>query len=163
MLKKIPEPVKQAALDGPLYALLLCYTQEDFEAAWPPFLVWGRQSWREQTSEQVGYFLWAPDEIRGSGTEHELWLDCDEEIAGLCLRHKMLMSDKGSYTSGKKLLVEVAKQLNELDWPTITPVTDDFVVVVVDNSCEVDPHQDMKACLPPERFALLKGRGWLRT
>jgi len=161
MLKKIPELVKQAALDEPLYALLLCYTQEDFAAAWPPFLVWGRQSWREQTTQERGYYLWAPDEIRGNSTAHELWLDCDDEIAGLCLRHKDLMSDKENYASGKKVLLEVAKQLNTLDWQAITPVTDDFVVVVADNSGEVDPLKDMKTCLAPERLALLKKRGWL--
>ena len=161
MLKKIPELVKQAALDEPLYALLLCYTEEDFATAWPPFLVWGRQSWRNQTTEERGYMLWAPDEIRGNSSAHELWLDCDDEIAGLCLRHKDLMSDKDSYTSGKKVLLEVAKQLNALDWKAITAVTDDFVVVVADNSCEIDPLKDMKKYLPPERLALLKTRGWL--
>lgn len=161
MLKKIPELVKQAALDEPLYALLLCYTQEDFAAAWPPFLVWGRQSWREQTTQERGYYLWAPDEIRGNSTEHELLLDCDDEIASLCLRHKDLMSDKENYASGKKVLLEVAKQLNELDWQSITAVTDDFVVVVADNSCEIDPIKDMKKYLSPERLALLKARGWL--
>lgn len=162
LLSRIPELVRQAALDEPLYALLLCYTEEDFDAAWPPFLVWGRQSWRAEVTETPGYYLWAPDEIRAVGDAHERWLDDDETLTSLCLRHKALMADRGSQASGRKVLLEVARQLNLLDWSGITPVTDDFVVVLADNSGEVDPRPKMKAYLPPGRLALLRERGWLQ-
>lgn len=160
LVKLIPERVKEAALTEKMYALLLCYTQEDFSAAWPPFLVWGKVSWRSSVAAEPGYYLWAPDEIRGASSENECWLD-DEELVNLCQRHKMLMSDQGNYASGKKVLLDVARRLNTFDWQAIAPVTDDFVVVAVDNSLCVDAHKDIKASLSPEAFALLKSSGLL--
>lgn len=73
-----------------------------------------------------------------------------------------LMADRDSQASGRKVLLEVARRLNLLDWSGITPVTDDFVVVLADNSGEVDPRPKMKVYLPPGRLALLRERGWLQ-
>lgn len=57
------------------------------------------------------------------------------------------------------MVQRVAAKLNTLDWSTIAPVTDDFVVFPADGSHTVgDDFEDMQASVPAERLKLLKSR-----
>lgn len=61
---------------------------------------------------------------------------------------------------GRRLLCAAAARLNHYDWTDTLPVTDDFVVYAVDLEL-VDLDQNLTACLPPDRLALLRERDLL--
>lgn len=163
LLEQIPEAVRRAKIDAMVYCLLLCYTEEDFLSSWPPFLVVGNESQRKRIVEEgnsVNYYLWAPDEMRSHDENYEITLD-DETLSETCNLHLLLMDMKGSFTPGKKILRDVACQLNTHKWSGILKTTDDFVVAAVDDTGEVDFVKDIKATIPAERFADLESRGLL--
>ena len=146
-----------------LYCLLLCYTEEDLPAAWPPFLVWGRESYRRsvlERGEDVSYYLWAPDEIRGRGNADEYWLE-DQALRDACLLHSQLMQMKQGKVSAMRVLKNMVPLIEEMMRQAGFPVTDDFVVAYADNTGEISPLKAMKAHLPAERWALLKERGYV--
>jgi hypothetical protein len=144
-----------------LYSLLLCYTHEDLPAAWPPFLVWGRESYRDsvlERGEDVRYYLWAPDEIRGMDDSDEFWFS-DQALRDACLLHSQLMQMAQSDASAMRVLKRTVPLLQAMVEQAGLPVTDDFVVAHADNTGEIDPRKAMKASLPAEAWALLKQRG----
>lgn len=56
----------------------------------------------------------------------------------------------------RKLLVSVAKQLNDTAWPISLPLDAGFFVAAVEAGHE-DVRRDLKASVPPSR------QGWLRA
>lgn len=160
----IAEALPRIARDEPLYCLLLCYTEEDVAAAWPPFLVWGRQSYREQVlarGEEVAYLLWAPDEIRqAQGESSEQWFDAPALVEA-CARHNQYMALRQSSASAKRLLTRVAAWLDAPAQRAQLCTTDDFVVAVADNTGAVDPLRALRRAITPERWQLLKSRGYV--
>lgn len=150
--------------EEPLYCLLLCFTEEDLSAAWPPFLVWGRQSYREQVlaqGEEVAYYLWAPDEIRQAqvGT-CERWFDAPALVQA-CTRHAQYMALRQSSALAMQVLKAVAAWLDAPEQRGQLRTTDDFVVAVAENTGSVDPLPGLRRALAPERWALLKSRGYV--
>lgn len=162
LLREITRALSQIPADEPVYCLLICYTQEDLGAAWPPFLVWGRESYRRkvlEAGEEVGYYLWAPDEIREvQGEAHERWFD-DPELKEACLLHGQFMDIAQSSASAMRVLKKLAAHFNAPAAHAVLNTTDDFVVAHADNTGEIDPLKAMKTALAPERWALLKARG----
>jgi hypothetical protein len=159
---EIARALAQIPSDEKIYCLLICYTQEDFEAAWPPFLVWGLESYRRrvlETGEEVSYHLWAPDEIRAvQGDAHERWLD-DAALKEACLLHGQFMALRQSTASAMRVLKNLAAHFNAPAAHAMLNTTDDFVVAHADNTGEIDPLKAMKAAIAPEHWALLKARG----
>lgn len=150
--------------DEPLYCLLLCFTDGDIGAAWPPFLTWGRQSYREARQdggEDVAYYLWAPDEIGGGpGDPGTHWFD-NPLLVQACLRHVQYMTLRNSTASAQRVLRNVAAWLDAPEQRAQLVTTDDFVVAVADNTGNVDPLPGMRKAIGAERWALLKARGYV--
>lgn len=148
----------------PLYCLLLCFTDEDPTAAWPPFLVWGRQSYRDAVlarGEDVRYYLWAPDEIRhAQGDADEHWFDLPA-LTEACQRHGQYMALRQSPVSARRVLKQVAAWLDAPERRALLHTTEDFVVAVADNSGNLDPLPGMRRAIGPERWARLKSRGYV--
>ncbi|WP_313245745.1 hypothetical protein [Stenotrophomonas rhizophila] len=147
----------------PLYCLLLCFTAEDTPAAWPPFLVWGRQPYRQAVldrgDDEARYYLWAPDEIREvqGGTE-EHWFT-EPALTEACQRHSQYMELRQSTASATRVLKNVAAWLDAPERRALLTTTDDFVVAVADNSGNIDPLPGLRKAIGPERWAVLKARG----
>ncbi|WP_411851581.1 hypothetical protein ACLB90_03130 [Stenotrophomonas sp. LGBM10] len=150
--------------DEPLYCLLLCFTEEDTPSAWPPFLVWGRQSYRDEVmarGEEVHYYLWAPDEIREvQGDAHEHWFT-EPALTEVCQRHNQYMELRQSSASANRVLRQVAAWLDAPERRAQLVTTDDFVVAVADNTGAVNPLPAMRKAIGAERWALLKSRGYV--
>jgi hypothetical protein len=146
-----------------VYCVILSYTDEAFLDAWPPFLVLGTEAYRERMRrehpDELPYYLWAPDEMRGAAENIELELS-DPSLLEKCGIHCELMKVRNSDASGRKVVRDAAIELAKRDWATQMPISDDFVVVAVDNSGGVDPIKDMKKVLAPAAFQKLKKRGW---
>ncbi|MCL2715690.1 MAG: hypothetical protein FWD68_14165 [Alphaproteobacteria bacterium] len=150
-----------------LYCLLLCFSGEDMDCGWPPFLVWGRESYRRsvlERGEAVGYYLWAPDEIRAKadnkGTGDEYWLQ-DQTLKDTFLLHRQLMKGEDSNASAMRVLEKTLRPLARMVRQAEIPVTDDFVIAFADSTGEISPLEVMETCLPPERWALLQDRGYV--
>lgn len=159
--EQIPAGVAAVRGKGPFYCLLICYCGEDFGAGWPPVLTLKPEAETRRIVEhggEVAYCLWAPDE----SDETNVYVRYgDEALENHCRLHAQLMDVKQDYTSARKILRNVAKALNELDWPKMLDVTPDFVVAAVDNTGEFELVDDIKACVPRAKFASLKERGWI--
>ncbi|WP_312113590.1 hypothetical protein [Brevibacillus reuszeri] len=164
LLQAIETTLDNIPQEEKLYCLLLCYTHEDLGAAWPPFLVWGRESYRQsvvERGEDVSYYLWAPDEIRDvQGEDHEYWFD-GQELREACLLHAQLMDMKQSNTSAMRVLKQLVPEVLRMAEHAGLPLTDDFVVAFADNTGEVDPLKAMKSGLDAEHWTLLKQRGYV--
>jgi molybdenum cofactor synthesis domain-containing protein len=162
LVDEIARALPQIPAEEPIYCLLICYTQEDFNAAWPPFLVWGLASYRDkvlEAGEEVGYHLWAPDEIRAvQGDAHERWFD-DAALKEACLLHGQFMDVAQSTASARRVLKNLAAHFNAPAAHAMLNATDDFVVAHADNTGEIDPLKAMKTAIAPAHWALLKARG----
>jgi len=164
LIEAIAAQLPRIPRDEPLYCLLLCFTESDFTAAWPPFLVWGRQPYREAVlarGEDVAYYLWAPDEMRGVQSDaHECWFD-DVALVEACKRHSQYMEMRGSDASAKRVLKNVAAWLDAPERRALLAATDDFVVAVADNTGSIDPLPGLRRAIGPERWGRLKERGYV--
>ncbi|WP_295521184.1 hypothetical protein [uncultured Stenotrophomonas sp.] len=164
LIEAIAAQLPRIPRDEPLYCLLLCFTESDFTAAWPPFLVWGRQPYRDAVlarGEEVKYYLWAPDELRDQqGDAHECWFD-DGALVEACKRHSQYMEMRGSDASAKRVLKNVAAWLDAPERRALLAATDDFVVAVADNTGSIDPLPGLRRAIGPERWGRLKERGYV--
>jgi len=158
-LDALPRALAAVPRDQPLYCLLLCYTAEDMASAWPPFLVWGQDAYRQQIAaqgEDISYYLWAPDEIREQqGRAYEYWFDAPE-LKNACLLHAQLMGMKQSHASATRVLKRLMPAVTRMVAEAGLPVTADFVVSYADNSGYVDPLKAIKASVSPEHWTALK-------
>lgn len=150
--------------DAPLYCLLLCYTDGDIAAAWPPFLQWARQPYRERVvadGEDVAYFLWAPAEMAPvPGGDGEHWFDAPALVAA-CTRHAQFMAMRGNTASAQRVLRSVATWLDAPEQRAMLHTTEDFVVGVADNTGNVDPLPGIRKAIGPARWAALKAQGYV--
>jgi hypothetical protein len=164
LLDRLPAVLQRIPRGEPIYCLLLCYTNEDPPAAWPPFLVWGKQSYRQQivaAGEDVSYYLWAPDEIREvQGYDDEHWFE-DEQLDDLCRQHVALMYEEESQASLLRVLADLVPEVSRLVSASGLPVTDDFVVAYADNTGEIDTLGALRTSLDPGHWALLEQRGYV--
>lgn len=75
--------------------------------------------------------------------------------------YELLCEDEDTYmVSFREMLQGVCRELNEMDWRPICPVTDDFVVFPKDDSNHFsDVWPDIVRSVPPARLDLLRSRG----
>ncbi len=158
---EIPRAIARAKVDVTAYCLLLCYCEEDFEAAWPPSLMIGAKTYRDSivaAGEDVPYLCWAADEMRAD--ENNRWLDLrTPELEEACRLHVQLMQVKGSFSAAKRLSRELAQELSRNPVPGLRLTTDDFIVAVVDSTGEVDACEDIKRSVSAEQWAKLEAQG----
>jgi hypothetical protein len=160
LLDQIPKALMEARIEATVYCLLLCYCGEDFEAAWPPFLVLGNEKNRQAiiaAGSDVQYYLWAPDEMRENSDTAVVDLR-DESLIDRCSLHAQLMGIKNSFAAGRKVLKNVAQRLNEFHWDGILATTADFIVAFADNTGERSVDKDIRASISERRFADLRSR-----
>lgn len=159
LLNAFSTALAQVPREQPLYCLLLCYTAEDIAAAWPPFLVWGTEAYRQQIvvqGEDISYYLWAPDEIREQqAAQYEHWFK-QPELKDICLVHAQLMSIKQSNSPAIRLLQRLVPDITRLVKESGLALTEDFVVTYVDNTGNVDPLEAIKANISAEQWVALK-------
>lgn len=160
LLEQIPAVIRRARTPGRFYCLLIGYTEEDFTAAWPPFLVLGSEAYLERTvarGDNVSYYLWAPDELRLLPENIETWLT-DEALVRTCALQAQMMEMRGSTAAGRTVVRRVAKALNDVDWHGILETCDDFVVAAVENTGQRDVVKEVKGTVPKSTYRALRAR-----
>lgn len=152
---------------GPFCCLLLFYCGEDFPAGWPPVVMLKREAERQRflagdKDRREGF--WASDERRNLTVNL-----CDEVLNNSCRLHLQLMEARHAdvsseeqtkiYASAKKVLRNVAKALNDVDWSKMIEVTPDFFVAALDDHYETEYVKDLKPVVPAATFQALKRQG----
>jgi hypothetical protein len=168
LVEHIPLAVKERKAKSPLYAILLTYCGEDITSGWPQRIYLMPELHREQVQkehpDEVLYRTWFTNELDDAGFDIP---PCDAAASGeLQTRAQQaleLAQQKASfnYDELRKLLCRVASRLNQLEWPAICPVSEDFVVTAVDDHGENNPLIDWKASIPAAKLRRLQKVGIL--
>jgi hypothetical protein len=135
LVETLPKLVREHSGDEPLYCLALHYHSE-----WPlpPTIGLGlereRQAWMNtiDDAETLRLTVWNPAEFSnyGGGTVNWDLTEIDAELPRAL--HAIPENADGAAERGRATLNRAARRLQKLDWRSIAPVTDDFVVFAVD-------------------------------
>ena len=149
--------------DEPIYCLVLHYHPE-----WPlPPTVGlglerGRQVWTStiDDAQTLKLTVWNPAEFSNYRGESVHWdlTDIDPELARAV--HAIPGNDEGAAERALATLNRAARRLQRLDWSSIAPLTDDFVVFAVDYEL-VDLEENLRRSVPAALRKTLSGRALL--
>jgi hypothetical protein len=163
LLKLIPDAVKRAKIRKPAYCLAIAYDTGNDEL--PPLLGVGleeeRAAWMASQPKAARDMMWNPDEFKHYAKGP---LDLTD-VPGLAddsqkLLQMVLM--KEALWVPRRLLNEIAAELNERSWRGILPTTDDFIVYAVDVDGDDDSlKKNLKAGVPEAKRKLLRSRKML--
>jgi hypothetical protein len=156
LLETIPATVKAVKIKAPIYCVALAYDGEGNEAL-PPCLGLGleseRKGWLKTHGKDAKHMVWNPAEFQHYET-NQTQFD-DDQLEEACEWLNGELENKGSHAPAKRLLVEVAAELNKLDWSKFAKVTPDLIVYAVDFELG-DLNKNLKKILPARRLAALK-------
>jgi hypothetical protein len=109
------------------------------------------------------YYIWGSGEECGDGQVflpgERFSTNAEKQIAALFQRVYVLLCDDedGNIVPFRKMLRQVARELNSKAWKPVCPVTDDFVVVPADGSQHFcDDYADIVASVSPAQLVLLR-------
>lgn len=156
LLKAVPATVKRAKIKAPIYCVALAYDGEGNDAL-PPCLGIGleseRKEWIKTRGRDAKHMVWNPAEFQHYETGHTQ-LD-DDELDDACEWLNGELANRASSAAAKRLLVEVAAELNALDWSKIAKLAPDFVVYAVDFELG-ELNKNLKRILPEKTVAGFK-------
>jgi hypothetical protein len=156
LLETIPQTVKAAGIKEPVYCVALAYDGEGNDVL-PSSLGIGLESERKQWLEAHGrdawQFIWNPAEFHNYERDH-IQLD-DDELSEASDSLNEILSDRSSTAPAQRLVVEVAAELNKLDWSKLIQTTPDFVIYAVDFELG-HLKKNLKKILPPAKLTTLK-------
>jgi hypothetical protein len=169
LVAEIPAAVGKIFVMEPLYAILIDYfhwafVPPDFELSTsPPLVIAAPVSVRRRIMDghdcpdsvqwDAGYIA---EEASGS---IPLRFPPDGELSVHCSALYQNI-DEGDERPGE-MLRRAGARLNAVDWHALASITDDFIVCVQDSHGEHDNQQDIEACVPADRIALLQSRDLL--
>ncbi len=156
LLELIPQTVKAAGLEEPAYCVALAYDGEGNDVLGPHLgigLDSERQKWLKEHGEEAWQFIWNPAEFANYEKSHTQ-LEADDLYQASEWLNRAL-ADRGSLAPAIKLLVEVAAELEKLDWSRLIQTTPDFVVYAVDFEL-ADLRKNLKQIVRPGKLAALK-------
>jgi hypothetical protein len=108
--------------------------------------------------------IWMADNTDGDDQSRNIFLRHDPQTHRICgeIFRLLAQDEDGTLRELRRTLQRVCRRLNRLDWTSIRPVTDDFVVFPADGSHTFyDDYGDLAASAPAERLELLRERGYL--
>jgi hypothetical protein len=154
----IPKRVAGLSVPGPAFCLALAYDPGSYLSMLPPKLAVGleaeRVRWRAGGGEKES--LW---DAQGFGTFDDDRLEFDDAVllAATGELSEQLRS-RDDLDKAHRLLVNVARDLNKVDFGKLIMVMPDFVVYPVDLHLE-HLKEDLKAALPSAKLKALRARG----
>lgn len=172
LIAEIPKAVKAARLTDPVYCLRIWYNGTDSMEDAIPHLLLVKDSTRQAFVKEHGKnvvllseYLWCADEA----TADEDWsYDVSLPEAKLLPPYKVWYTylcdqdDDEELQPFREMVQRVSKQLNQLDWKSIIPVTDDFVVFPADGSHTFcDDLGDLQASITPTQWKQFESVGWV--
>ena len=162
LVDRIPQTIARLRLQEPAYAVVLAYDAES-GAPLPPLIGVGMESTRVTRIAEHGRmaaweYLWNPAEY-AHFDEPVLTLD-EPELLAACHQLNQQLEAKGGdpVRATRKLLNDVARDLNATSWDQRLQVTADFIVFATDLEGN-DTAKNIKAVVPADRLAVLGARG----
>jgi hypothetical protein len=156
LLEVIPQRVKAAGLKDPAYCLVLAYDAEGEDILGPMLGIGAeseRQKWLREKGDQAWLSIWNPAEFT-KFADSPIEPD-DEELERKMGWLNKLLLEREVTAPAIQLLVEVAAELEKLDWSAFLPTTPDFVVYAVDLEL-MDLRKNLKKIVAPRKLAALK-------
>lgn len=162
----IPDAVKAAKIDEPVYCLRIWYNGTDSPRDAVPWLMLVKESTRKEFvakhGEKAREYMWQADEATNPGQAYNVYLN-DAQLERLYAKWYRRLNaaedEDEALQPFREMVQRVARQLNELDWRPLAPVTDDFVVFPADGAhVFMDDIGDLLASLPPAKLALLQAK-----
>lgn len=140
VIERVPACVAKVADGRKLYAVALSMIEGDVNGMMPPSVSIGLESNRQAVLEAAEEgvpdlsMIWNPSLFEAVPTPVEYPIQCLEEDDLLELGTELAtyVADEKNVPKVTKSLITIAKKLNRFDWRSIVPVTDDFIVYVVD-------------------------------
>jgi hypothetical protein len=158
LLEVIPKTVKAARIKEPVYCVALAYDGEGNDVL-GPYLGIGleseRKKWLRKHGEDAWQFVWNPAEFNHYEKRHTQLGEDDKELTEASEWLNNALEDRGSKAPAVKLLVEVAAELEKLNWSGLIKTTPDFVVYAVDfELCEL--RKNLRKIVAPQKLSKLK-------
>ena len=168
LVERVPEIVRGVTLSEPIYAIVIQYFGLDSYGDLSPNLRMPCLSRREaiisSNSDTAPSLIWDHDEFDDDLAVVDADIG-DSTLTKCCGNwYASLKSGTTNLTSFREMVQRASKRLNQLDWHSISNVTDDFVVYPGDMShyfC--GPISDMQASIPDTRMASFRERRLLGT
>jgi hypothetical protein len=151
LVAEIPKVIAAAKLQEPLYCLNLYYFLAKNGDYFPPELLLGFERDRQWKMEKYppdridGYlwwYLWDGEEPEHVPYEPLEITDADTLAACEALEAEINMRLQSPIA--ERTLYQIARELNQLDWSKITPVTPDFIVYACDQTEHVNPEDSLR-------------------
>ncbi len=151
----IPEIVAKANINEPIYCVVLAFDGEN--DVLPPMIGFGlepeRQRWMEEHQGKAKEWIWNPAEFYHFEKPHTQF--DDDALEESCSLLNDYLADRDSVLPAIKLLIEIARELNDITWPPTVKRTNDFVVYAVDLEL-ASLRKNLKACIGDKQFTALK-------
>ncbi len=170
LVAEIPKAVKAAKVKEQVYCLRIWYNGTDMDETAVPSLMLVKESARKtflkKRPKEALYYVWGADEQQDEEYSITIELSNDKLLDhyGVWYEHLCELEDDEELQPFREMTQRVALQLNALDWTTILPVTDDFIVFPADGSHTFcDDLGDMAASVPKPRLKLLQSRKLLES
>ncbi|MBZ0287699.1 MAG: hypothetical protein K8I30_08795 [Anaerolineae bacterium] len=150
LLEMIPKAMAEANFSEPLYCLNLYYFRAKTGSYFPPTLYPGLEKDRQRKLQEHGadralYYIWwylwefDDDDVELTPRLHIT----DPETLEICNRLEVEINSRWAGWRGAKILRQLARELNKLNWSQYAPVTPDFIVY----ACDQTEHEEIAASL----------------
>src|SRR5262249_34672719 len=124
--------------------LLLTFGAEEQRAVWERET--DERTYRSLIYHQLG---WHSDSI-------EIW-----ELSGDYERFMRTRRRDRQWDEIRKLLNQVARDLNDVNWDEMLNTTDDFIMFAHDYEAMEDVEDEIRACVPEDKLRILRAKGLL--
>jgi Leucine Rich repeats (2 copies) len=171
LIEAIPQAVAALRAGESLCALRICCYDTHAPCAYLQLRTISEECRRGVVSKHgrdAPYYLWAAGENCGEAKTdlpptHPFGEAHQRMQALFAVVYELLCEDEsGAMAAYRKMLQEVATELNAKDWKQLCSVTDDFVVAPADGSQHfADDFHDLVNSIPADRLTLLRSRGLL--
>lgn len=155
LLEAIPQTAMTCGINEPVYCLALAYDGEGNDVL-GPYLGFGleseREKWVAEHGKDAWQFIWNPAEFKNYEKPHTQLDDDELEEASEWLNGAL---SERSPAPAIKLMLEVAAELEKLDWSKTLNITPDFVVYAVDFELG-DLRKNLKKIVATQKLGALK-------
>jgi hypothetical protein len=159
LLERIPRAIQAARISEPIFCLVFIYEGTGNDVFYPGVSVCfesERQAWLDKGDPERWYDLWHLGGFRGFD-ENCLPFDDDDLTVAFDLLNTEL-ERLADTRPAVEMLLQVAAELNKLDWSQWAPVTPDFCVVATDGEL-AELSQNLKNTAPKRSFEAFKADG----
>jgi len=160
LLERIPRAVQLAQIKEPIYCIVLNY-EGTGNKVFDPGLSIGfeskRQAWL-QGNEVKWWEYWRPAKFKGFVDDY--WPFDDDELLKATELLNTEFDRLKSTVPGVNVLINLAVELEKLDWSQFAPITPDFCVVAAENDLS-DLYANLQKIISPKKLAALEAAGFI--